>query len=78
MLELKENTKEGLPSICVSTILNLRVTILVMYILRMNIIGSIRVSVIFLDKHQARYPSIDVYLYIYLLTQLYLFKYTVS
>jgi hypothetical protein len=68
MIELKENTKEGLPSICVSTILNLRATILVMYILYMNIISSIGISIIFLDKHQARYHSIDAYLYIYLMT----------
>lgn len=49
MLELKENTKKGLPSICVSTILNLRVTILVMYIFCMNIIGSIMVRCKFID-----------------------------
>jgi hypothetical protein len=51
MLELKENTKEGLPGICANTILNLRVTIFVICILYMNLIGSINVRCDFLYKH---------------------------
>jgi len=57
MLELKGNTKEELPSICVSTILNLRVTIPVMYILCMNIISSIRAGVIFLISTKPDTPA---------------------
>jgi len=59
MLELKGNTKEELPGIFLSTILNIRVTILVMYILCMNIIGSISIRCNFLYKHKARYAILS-------------------